>query len=226
MGRGITAGLLCAVLGAPVSISAWGQAPASPFSPAAAGSPSAATPSSAAAPSSLDQPPTPATILFSADQLTIEAANSSLRAILDQLSRLTGVQVQGLSKDERIFGVYGPGAPQEVLASLLDSSGYNVLIAGRKPDGAPREVVLTTRGAAPASTAAPASGARTQAAEEDDEGENNENAPPPPQPSLFAPPQQIPNANNGQPSSQVKTPQQMFEELQRMHQAGGQTPPQ
>ena len=205
MRQGMAAGLLCAVLGAPVAVSAWGQA---------------------VAPSSLDQPPTPATIDFSANRLTIQAANSSLRAILDQLNRLTGVQVQGLSKDERIFGIYGPGAPQEVLASLLDDSGYNVLISGRKPDGAPREVVLTARAAEASPAGSPAAGTRTQAADEDDEGENNESAPQPPQPAMFAPPQQVPSANNNGQPQPVKTPQQMFEELQRMHQAGGQVPPQ
>ncbi len=181
----------------------------------------------------LDQAPAPATIDFSDDRLTIHAANSSLRAILNQLGSIIGVQVQGLTKDDRIFGVYGPGTPQEVLSALLDDSGYNVLIAGRKPDGSPREVVLSTRSADPSAGAATAANSRTQPTNEDDDGDEN-NAPPP-QPAFFASPprgsQAAPpgsTAPQGTPAtpSQVRTPQQMFEELQRMHQAGGQTQPQ
>lgn len=180
-----------------------------------------------AAASMLDQAPAPATIDFSADRLTIHAANSSLRAILNQLGSVTGVRVQGLTSDVRIFGVYGPGSPQDVLSALLDDSGYNVLIAGKKPDGSPREVVLSARVTDPSAAAAPA-GTRTQAAEEDDDGDDN-NAPPP-QPAFFAPPpqQQIPGAT-GAPAAaapQIRTPQQMFEELQRMHQAATQAAPQ
>ncbi len=178
----------------------------------------------------LDQAPAPAIVDFSADRLTIHAANSSLRAILDQLGRLTGVQVQGLTKDERIFGVYGPGTPQEVLSALLDDSGYNVLIAGRKPDGSPREVVLSVRSTDPPAGVATAANSRTQAADEGDEAEEN-NAPPP-QPAFFAAPprgpQTAPPGSTAPPGTtstppQIKTPQQMFEELQRMHQAAGQS---
>ncbi len=187
-----------------------------------AGVPAARAQAPAAA-SMLDQAPAPATIDFSADRLTIHAANSSLRAILNQLGSATGVRVQGLTNDERIFGVYGPGTPQDVLSALLDDSGYNVLISGRKPDGSPREVVLSARSVD--ASAGAAANNRTQAAEEDDEGDENNTSPP--QPAFFAPPQQQPA--QGAPAAaapQIRTPQQMFEELQRMHQAAAQAAPQ
>ena len=173
---------------------------------AAAGS-RAASPVRAA--SMLDQAAQPASIQLVDGKLMIQATNSSLRTILDDLEQRTGTKVEGLSRDERIFGVYGPGNPQEVLAAVLDDSGYNVLISGRKVDGSPREVVLSTRTAA---AAAPAAANKTQAADEaDDEGAEAappQFAPPPPQPAPAAAP--------GSGPQQVKTPQQMLEELQKM----------
>ncbi len=178
-------------------------------------------PAQSALPSLLDQPASAAVIEMAGNTLTIHATNSSLRAILDDLATRTGSKVEGLTKDERIFGVYGPGKPDDVLASLLDDSGYNVLIAGRRPDGAPREIVLSTREAAPANGT---QSAPTQAAAEDDDGEGYEGAPPP-QPAFFGQLAQPANPVNpaaqaqpGTPQPQVKTPQQMLEELQRMRQ--------
>ena len=177
-------------------------------------------PSASRVPASLlDQSPAPPVVDFAGGRLTIRAANSSLRAILDDLETRTGTRVEGLGRDERIFGVYGPGNPQEVLSSLLDDSGYNVLISGRKSDGSPREVVLSARAAVSATASAPQAGARTQAADEDDESDGAENTPALP-PAAFTPPpsQQQPNQPAGSPQ-QVKTPQQMLEELQRIRQS-------
>ncbi len=176
-----------------------------------------------------DQPPAAPVVSYAGGKLTIQATNSSLRAILDRLEAATGAKVEGLGQDQRIFGVYGPGAPQEVLSSLLDDSGYNVLIAGKLPDGAPREVVLSTRDAG-ASGAASNTQQPTQAAQETDDG-SDQAEPSPPQPALVGPggqgfPQpaaQQPNAQ-GQNNQQVKTPQQILDELQRLRLS--QPPPQ
>ncbi len=171
-------------------------------------------------PSMLDQAATPPAIQLIDGKLTITATNSSLRAILDDLQTRTGTKIEGLNRDERIFGVYGPGDPQEVLASLLDDSGYNVIISGVKTDGAPREIVLSTRVATAAT--GPAQTPRTQAADEDDEGDE---ASPSQQPALFGASPAAATANTQQPAAnaqqQVRTPQQMLEELQRMRQNGG-----
>ncbi len=208
--RHTLSGLLCGML-LTAAPAAWAQAASlQTASPA----PPTAKPASL-----LDQSPAPPVIEFTGGRLTIHAANSSLRAILDDLGTRTGTRVEGLGRDERIFGVYGPGNPQEVLSALLDDSGYNVLIAGRKPDGSPREVVLSARAAAapaPAQTAA-----RTQAADENDDGDVPDTAPYQQPAPFIAPPQQnVPPP--GQPAAgpqQVKTPQQMLEELQRLRQS-------
>lgn len=171
--------------------------------------------------SKLDEAPDPAVIDYADGQLTIHATNSSLRAILDTLQTQTGTRVDGLTRDERIYGVYGPGNAQAVLASLLDDSGYNVLIAGRRADGAPREISLSARSKAPA---APAQG-MTQAAAENDDTEDTA-APPP---AAFPLPEAMPTTPAAAPGApqQVKTPQQMLEELQKIRQNaanGGQAP--
>jgi hypothetical protein len=125
------------------------------------------------------------------------------------------MQVEGNSRDERVFGSYGPGSPPEVLSALLYDSGYNVIMIGATADGAPRRLVLTTRSSG---SSAPTTAAATHAGDEDDE-ETPAEQPAPPTPN---PP---PPAATGLPPSpgQPKTPQQMLEELQRMHQ--GQQPP-
>ncbi len=192
--------LACAVCAA----SAWPQAASSP----------------APLPSLLQQAAQPAQIHLDSGNLTIEATNSSLRAILDDLGKRTGTRIDGLSHDERIFGVYGPGNPQQVLAALLDDSGYNVLISGKKVDGSPREIVLSTRAAAVSATAQPAG--VTQAAQESDDSDSDTPGTPPPQPALFTPPPQqpqVPAANGQQAPGAVKTPAQMLQELQQLRQS-------
>jgi hypothetical protein len=156
----------------------------------------------------LQSPAAPAVLSLSGGQLTIRAKNSSLRSILDRLQTMTGAKIEGLGQDERIFGVYGPGDPQKVLAQLLDSSRYNVLIAGRRPDGAPREIVLSTPSALPAQ---PAGYQRPQQDSEDEQGDSGyANTPVEEQP--VPPPR-------GRPGNQTpRTAQQMLQELQRMRQ--------
>lgn len=167
--------------------------------------------------SELDQQAQPAAIAFADGQLTIRAANSSLRAILDDLQTRTGTRIDGLSTDERIYGVYGPGNAQAVLASLLDDSGYNVLISGRNADGAPREIELSSR---TAQASVPQPRGVTQAAAEADDSDDADSSPAPtafmPPPRALPPPQ-APAASGTPP--QVKTPQEMLQELQRMRQS-------
>lgn len=93
----------------------------------------------------VNDPPVKATVSWDSKGLRIEASNSSLEAILKEVTAETGVTVEGLDKDQRIFGVYGPGRARDVLAQLLEGTGYNVLIIGEQSPGTPREVVLSTR---------------------------------------------------------------------------------
>lgn len=90
-----------------------------------------------------EQPPNSATVTWDSHGLAIEASNSSLDQILHDVVAETGVKLQGLNQDERIFGTYGPGPAREVLSHLLDGSGYNVMMIGGRGDAPPQQIILT-----------------------------------------------------------------------------------
>jgi hypothetical protein len=161
-------------------------------------------------PSLLDKPATRASVMLSGGSLSIKANNASLSDILKDVSSSSGMTVDGFGKDTRVFGVYGPGSPRDVISELLDGAGYNFLMVGDTEAGTPREVVLTTRGNAPLPNPQPSSVSQP---EEDEEPVNNppiEQAPPPVQPTAT------------QPGQQPRTPQEMLQELQRIRQQQGQ----
>jgi hypothetical protein len=162
----------------------------------------------------VNEKPALAVIHWDSKGLRIEAANSSLQQILQDVTTTTGAKVQGLDTDERVFGAYGPGTARDVLSQLLQGTGYNVIMIGDQGQGTPREIVLSSRhgGAAqPAATAAPDS--------DDDDADADEQ----PQP---APPPIRP----GFPPGGQRTPQQITQEMQqrqqelREHQPPGQPP--
>jgi len=172
------------------------------------------------APSLLDQPAQAAKITVENGSLGIQAENSSLGQILQDLSSRTGMTIEGPVKEQRIFGTYGPGNPRDILSVLLADSGYNVMMVGSTKDGAPRELVLTQRAAGPvgntAQTAYRPNMQQNQEEDDADDAQQNQNPPDlnPPQPQPGAvPPQNPATAPNG-----VKTPQQMLQELQQLRQ--------
>jgi hypothetical protein len=180
--------------------------------------PSQAAPSQPAgvAPSLLQEPAQDAQIVFANGNLTIHANNSSLSEILRQIASSSGMKVEGLGSDERVFGSFGPGAPRDVLADLLVGTAYNQVLLGDLSDGAPRELILTpTRSGAVVPS--PPVQANANANADDNESEAVE-APPPPEP---------PAGSMQQPPPGVRTPQQLFEQLQQMRaaQARGQQQP-
>jgi hypothetical protein len=152
------------------------------------------------APSLFQQPPQPAQVKLAPGTLSVDADNSSLDAILQQVSASTGMQVQGLAQDQRIFGKYGPGQPREVISALLEGSGYNVVMLGQTTSGAPRQLTLSSRSNASLAPQPPPHPAQ----EEDADG--------PPPVRFYQPP---PGAEQRPP---MRTPQQMLEELQRLRQ--------
>lgn len=165
----------------------------------------------------LQQPAQPAQVTLRAAQLSIHADNASLSAILHEISNISGMKIEGLGGDERVFGTFGPGSPRDVIADLLNGTSYNVVLLGDLTNGAPRELILTPASHGGAAAPIPA----VQAGNEEPEQE----APEPPQPE--PPPQQQPEqqVNPQQPPGSVRTPQQLFEQLQRMRQNQGQQPP-
>ncbi len=99
-----------------------------------------------------------AQVTWMGGQLTISAENSSINQILREVSRVTGMKVTGGVADERVYGSYGPGTPEEVLERLLAGMGTNMQLK-ESAENAPLELVLSPRkgGATPPGPAAYAS---------------------------------------------------------------------
>ena len=94
--------------------------------------------------------PAPAKVTWDSHGLTIVAANSSLGEILKEVALQTGAKLNGSGDEERVFGTYGPGPARDIIAQLLDGTPYNVLMAGDRGEGTPREIVLSHKPTGPA----------------------------------------------------------------------------
>jgi hypothetical protein len=156
----------------------------------------------------VNDPPRQPDVSWDAQGLSIQAANASLRQILDDVTTRTGTRLEGLNKDERIFGTYGPGPAKDVISQLLHGTSYNVLMLGDVGQGAPREIVLSAR-----STNA-GSGNRTSQpnpsqSEDEDQPEPEEPQPQPIQPQVMQQP------NGGPTPGPLHTPQERMQEMQR-----------
>jgi hypothetical protein len=169
-------------------------------------------------------PPHHAQVTYTAGTLSVLASNSSLNQILREISHETGIKISGGVTDERVFGQYGPDTPEQILSALLDGTGSNMLLV--QGDGnAPAELVLTPRQGGPSPP--------NPNAHRFDEGAENRIIsnvePSEPQPA----PQPLPEqsqpltpatsaapADSSQPQSPngVKTPQQIYDQLQSIRQ--------
>jgi len=186
---------------------------AHPHKRAAAAQPQGAATPAAEVPAPPEMPKWPvnekpglAAVVWDSHGLRIEAKNSSLHQILEDVSTATGAKVEGMGSDERIFGAYGPGQARDVLSQLLQGSGYNILMVGDQGQGAPRQIVLSSRrgGEAPVQ----ASGGNP-AGDQDDDADTEE--PPPPA-------QAAPVRPAFAPGAQPRTPQQILQEMQQRQQ--------
>lgn len=182
---------------------------------------SAAQPAQGAA-ATLDTPPPPdwpandrptdASVTWDSHGLSIVATNSSLSHILRQIATETGATLDGFSKDERVFGVYGPGSARDVISQLLDGTGYNVLMIGDQGEGTPRQIILTARSAGGVQQP----GSNNSATSNDDDADNDQQ---PQQPEPQPPPQAVPQPPSGAaPPVPVRSQQQIIQELQQRQQ--------
>lgn len=156
------------------------------------------------------QPPQhPARVTYANGQLFVSANNSSLNQILRDIARETGMKITGGVTDERVFGQYGPASPSKILGELLDGTGSNMLLL-QATTATPAELILTPRQGGPTPP-------NPNAVEE-------EPLPPPvrPQYPIATPPEANAPRNTSGPAQQSpnapKTPQQIYEQLQRMRQ--------
>lgn len=174
------------------------------------------TEASPEAASLLQLPPNRAQVKVVEKSIAVQADNSSLSQVLRDIGTATGMKVEGLSRDERIFGSYGPGAPRDVITALLDGAGYNVMMVGEIANGAPRQLILSQRNGSKTAPAAQPTKSADEDDTEPDAPEPEAEAPPPPPAVVPAAAQRtnIPGAD----SNGVRTPQQLLEQLQKMHQ--------
>jgi hypothetical protein len=179
-----------------------------------------------------------AEVTYQLGQLAINADNSSLNQILREVGRETGIKITGGVADERVFGKYGPSPPSEVLASLLDGTGSNVLLI-QSDSTSPGELILTPRHGGPTPPNPSAQGFEDESPSDDatppqPQPQPQTPAPDPPPPAANTAPVSLPTPNTPatpatQPASTpaatdatdpnaVKTPQDIFQQLQRLRQ--------
>ena len=175
------------------------------------------------------QPANPPRISYVGGLLTIAAENSSLTDILTTVQRLTHAQLEGTQpRSERVFGQFGPGTPRDVLNSLLSGSRYDFILVGAidDPGGVDRIMLSPRANSASGNTTGNQTAVRqnipTSSQDTDDDNEGIAQVPEPQQAPV--PQQQPPHVPPGQ--QQVKTPEQLLEELQRLRQQQQQQPQQ
>lgn len=153
----------------------------------------AATTSTAASP----QRKQPAQVSLRDGLLEVRADDASLNQILRSISRLTGLTIAGGVADQPVFGNYGPAQPSQVLATLLDGTGVNMLYKAGDAAHAP-QLILSQRSGGP-SPPSPASVA---------EGYQPPMQPPVQQPVQQQQPMPGNTYNLNQPEQQQPQPQQ------------------
>lgn len=196
-----------------------------------------------------DLSPVAPQVSYQNGQLTIVAQNCTLADVMKMVSARTGARLDmpASAASVRVVTKLGPGAPQNVLAELLDGTHYDYVVLGSatRPGGID-QIVLTSAQAGATTTAAqgtppPRMQAQPQPPPGDeemnagDEGDQDDAASPEPEavPSQEPQPeQQMPPDQQAQPDQpegqdnpqQPKTPEQLLQELQRMQQQQQQQP--
>jgi len=84
--------------------------------------------------------------------LSIRSNKANLSEVLSEVHRRTGAEIAipAGAEAEQVFTNLGPGAPKEVLASLLNGSHFNFIVVGseRDPNGIGRVVLTPKQGGA------------------------------------------------------------------------------
>jgi hypothetical protein len=187
-------------------------------------------------------PSSPPEVSFQGGKLTIVARNSTMADVLNAVKQRTGAVVDMPAvSSERVVGRFGPGAPRDVLAQLLNGSHYDYVLVGSPADpGALQKVVLMARASGPEQVPAPQPGNEApnlrgnqnlQAVPEvDNEPSPEENGgevlpeaqQQEPQPQEEEP---QPDQQGQQNAPVVKTPEQLLRELQQQQQQQQEQPP-
>ena len=185
-------------------------------------------------------------VVWDGTLLTVHGNGEGLYELIRTVARQTGMKVTGSVPNDPVFGEYGPGSVQQVLASLFEGLPLNMLLVNRDPTK-PKDLILTAR------TGGPTPPSPQPVATFDPGNEVNVSPEMPPRagphtsPNSFQGPQPVPgiqavpNGTNGvpQPASLngttvngipvdangtpqspngTRTPEQIFEELRKRQQ--------
>jgi hypothetical protein len=176
------------------------------------------------------KPANPPKISYANGSMTVTADNSSMSDILTAIEHATGAHLEGTQPDsERVFGTFGPGTPRQVLDSLLTGSRYDFILLDAVEDpGKLQRIILSQHGGSTGAVAA--NQPRPNPAVEQQEVVEEEPSQPVPEPQPAAAQPSPPDSQQQQSpgTQQVKTPEQLLQELQRLRQqqqAGQGNPP-
>jgi hypothetical protein len=158
------------------------------------------------------------TVTFRGGQLTIVAPNSTLQDILMAVRKATGAAVDApaASASERVATRLGPGTPRQVLAALLEGSRFDYILLGsvQDPAGVRRLILSPRSGGSATESGAPGSSptlySRPAPSPAPPPASEEEDAEPTVEPAEGVAPE--PQTT---PSPEVKTPEQLQEELRQ-----------
>lgn len=172
-------------------------------------------------------PAVPAQVTFKNNQLTILARNSTVGDILRSVHTQTGAMVDAPpDAKQRIVGQFGPGPARDVLASVLDASGFNYVLLGSATNpNSLQSVIVTVKSDEPVTTspAPPEPVADNGQADQADQPTETDDAAEPNPPSESFAPQDSDSSEGDTSQDQTqspppKTPEQLLQELQRQQQ--------
>ena len=173
------------------------------------------------------------------------ADNASLNQILREIGRQTGISISGGVAEERVFGRYGPGTASDVLTTLLEGTGSNMLLVPAE-DESKGQLILTPRRGGPTPPNPNAPGFDDDPGGDEDGAQRSrpirgvslygnqpdtQGAPAAPTnglPASATDPANPTGTTQQQSPNGVKTPQEIFQQLQQLRQQQQQTttPPQ
>ena len=176
-------------------------------------------------------PSSPPQVNVQGGQLTIVARNSTMSDVLNAVKEKTGASVDmPAGSSERVVGQFGPGAPRDVMAQLLNGSHYDYVLLGSPADpGALKKIMLMAKASSPEPAPAQAQVNQPQPGNEnlqsvpEVESENPDNAGEA-TPNMQEAPQEEPQPDQPDQADQqqngpvVKTPEQLLRELQQQQQ--------
>lgn len=181
-------------------------------------------------------PPVPPQVSYEGGELTIAAPNSNLADVLNAVKAKTGANLElpPSAGQERVAVQLGPGPPRDVLAQLLDGSPFDYILLGapNQPNSLTDIVLTRTTGGGATPPSGTSAAIQAQPTEEEPSEPTTEAVQPSPvqqePPTPIAPGARMPADQNatGEPApnaapaqgNQVKTPEQLLQELQRMQQ--------